>query len=102
MPGVLSLTLLTHTHTCTITTITEWYWKLWVRPWSYKVAAVLLAVLSFVIVWCEATFSIQQYRLSVFAQIVYALHGLHNYYNYFMVEVKDISGLDIQLESKSL
>lgn len=67
----------------------EWHWKLWLRPWSYKVAAVLLAILSFIIVWCEATFSIQQYRLSVFAQIIYALHELHNYYNYFLVEVGD-------------
>ena len=71
------------------TRFSEWHWKLWLRPWSYKVAAVLLGILSFIIVWCEATFSIQQYRLSVFAQIIYALHELHNYYNYFLVEVGD-------------
>ena len=68
---------------------TEWHWKLWMRPWTYKVAAILLGFLSFVIVWCEATFSIQQYQLSVFAQIMYVLHRLHNYYNYFLVEVRD-------------
>ena len=63
-------------------------------------AAVLLGILSFVIVWCEATFSIQQYRLSVFAQIIYVLHGLHNYYNYFLVEVREAAVLDMILDSK--
>ena len=68
--------------------LSEWHWKLWLRPWSYKVAAILLGILSFIIVWCEATFSIQQHRLSVFAQIIHLLHELHDYYNYFLVEVQ--------------
>lgn len=57
----------------------EWYWKLWIRPWAYRIGAVCLGLLSVVIVWCELTFGIPKVTLSLFAQVVYALHSFGNY-----------------------
>ena len=68
--------------------LSEWYWKLWVLPWAYRVGAVSLAFLSVVIVWCEVTFGIyisDTVRLSVLGAIV---HVLHDYGNYIAVEVR--------------
>lgn len=68
-------------------TLVEWYWKLWVLPWTFRIGAVFFGLLSLVIVWCEVTFGIYvspTIRLSIFAEIV---NVLHNYGNYFAVEV---------------
>ena len=65
--------------------VVEWYWKLWMRPWAYRIGSVLLGFLSVVIVWCEVTFGIPRYRLSVFAALIYELHS---YGNYIAVEVR--------------
>ena len=52
----------------------------------YRVGAVLLAILSVLIVWCEVTFwaKFGNLRLSIFAELVYVLH---DYGNYIAVEV---------------
>lgn len=65
----------------------EWYWKLWVLPWAYRVGAVILGALSVVIVWCEVTFGIYispDIRISALAAIIYKLHI---YGDYIPVEV---------------
>lgn len=65
----------------------EWYWKLWVLPWAYRIGAVFLGGLSVIIVWCEMTFGIYinpTVRISVLAAII---HVLDSYGNYIAVEV---------------
>ena len=54
----------------------------------YRIGAILLAILSVLIVWCEVTFWAQfgnGVRLSVFAELVYVLH---DYGSYIAVEVR--------------
>lgn len=73
----------------------EWYWKLWFRPWVYFVLAILLAFLSLSIVWSEATFSIQQQNLSVFARLVYASHKFGNYISVEALSIAVVAYLSI-------
>ncbi len=75
--------------------VIEWYWKLWIRQWVYRVGAILLALLSILIVWCEITFWAQfgDIRLSIFAELVYVLH---DYGNYIAVEVSNKGGQSLE------
>ena len=69
----------------------EWYWKVWVLPWLYRIGAVLLGALSVAIVWCEMTFSIyinSKVRISVLAAVMYSLHEYGG--NYIPVEVRTV------------
>lgn len=45
----------------------EWYWKCKIRSPMFKVLGVVLALLSFIVIWSEMTFSVTSPRLSVFA-----------------------------------
>ena len=65
----------------------EWYWKVWFRPWVYRVCAIFFALLSLVIVWCEVTFSSHKVTLSVLALLV---HVWHDVGNYIAVEVSPV------------
>ena len=54
------------------------------KPWLWRVSAVILAVLSIALIWSEVTFFIVKPRLSLFALLLYkAQEG----YYYFYVEV---------------
>ena len=59
--------------------VIEWYWKVLLRPWVYRVVAVCLGVLSVAIVWSEVLFSVTSPKLSIFAYLVYLGHQLGNY-----------------------
>lgn len=45
----------------------EWYWKCKIRSPFFKVLGAGLAVLSFLVIWSEMTFSVTSPRLSIFA-----------------------------------
>lgn len=62
----------------------EWYWKVLLRHWVYRVCAVILFLFSLIIVWSEATFGIPNVRLSIIANIIYLGH---NNTNYIVIEV---------------
>ena len=64
---------------------TEWYWKVLLRHWVYRVCAAILFLFSFIIVWSEATFGIPNVRLSIIANIIYLGH---NNTNYIVIEVR--------------
>ena len=68
--------------------LSEWYWKVWMRAWVYRVSAVVLIVLSVAIIWSEVTFSIQPedslgntIHLPIFAALIYVSHSLGSYFS---------------------
>jgi hypothetical protein len=62
--------------------VLEWYWKVKLRHWVYRIGAVLLCIFSVIIVWSEATFGIPlpgDRHLSITANIIYWGHYSSNY-----------------------
>jgi hypothetical protein len=57
----------------------EWYWKVWIRIWAYRVVAVMLLFLSVCIIWSEVLFSVVKPHLSIFAFLVYIGHQFGQY-----------------------
>jgi len=62
----------------------EWYWKCLFVPWSLRLLAAFLALMSLMVVWSECLFFIIQPVLSLFAQFL-DIAKLH--YNYIAIEV---------------
>ena len=82
-----ALAVLYHPYACSPSTShlpPEWYWKVLLRHWVYRVCAVILFLFSLIIVWSEATFGIPNVRLSIIANIIYLGH---NNTNYIVIEV---------------
>ncbi|KAL4235670.1 LMBR1 domain-containing protein 2 [Mactra antiquata] len=48
----------------------EWYWKCLFEPWVCRVLAILLTIVSFMVVWSECLFFIQDPVLSIFAVFI--------------------------------
>jgi len=65
--------------------VTEWYWKCCITPWSLRMATVLMAVLTLMVVWSECVFFIKTPVLSLFA-VFLNLATTHSY-NYIAIEV---------------
>ena len=65
----------------------EWYWKVWMRAWVYRVLALVLIALTVAIIWSEVTFSIQldssgnTIHLPIFAALIYVSHSLGSYFS---------------------
>ena len=47
--------------------LTEWYWECLLRPWFYRILAVVLSIFSVIVVWSECTFFSTRPVLSLFA-----------------------------------
>nr|XP_054507558.1 G-protein coupled receptor-associated protein LMBRD2 isoform X5 [Agelaius phoeniceus] len=78
----------------------EWYWECLLRPWFYRVLAVVLATFSVIVVWSECTFFSTKPVLSLFAVFIQLAEKT---YNYIYIEVilpsystivLELSGLD--------
>ncbi|XP_057287108.1 G-protein coupled receptor-associated protein LMBRD2 [Pezoporus wallicus] len=57
----------------------EWYWECLLRPWFYRVLAVVLATFSVVVVWSECTFFSTKPVLSLFAVFIQLAEKTYNY-----------------------
>lgn len=57
----------------------EWYWECVLKPFFYKLLAVLLCLLSVTVVWSECTFFSTNPVLSLFAVFVQTAETFHNY-----------------------
>uniref|UniRef100_A0A8U7N6R8 LMBR1 domain containing 2 n=3 Tax=Corvus TaxID=30420 RepID=A0A8U7N6R8_CORMO len=57
----------------------EWYWECLLRPWFYRVLAVVLATFSVIVVWSECTFFSTNPVLSLFAVFIQLAEKTYNY-----------------------
>ncbi|XP_029434693.1 LMBR1 domain-containing protein 2 [Rhinatrema bivittatum] len=57
----------------------EWYWECLLRPWCYRLLAVVLALFSVVVVWSECTFFSTRPVLSLFAVFIQQAEKTYNY-----------------------
>ncbi|XP_014246482.1 LMBR1 domain-containing protein 2 homolog [Cimex lectularius] len=62
----------------------EWYWRCLIQDYVFKVAAVVCAILSAMVVWSEVTFFNKSPVLSLFAVF---LNLARNSYDYFSIEI---------------
>ena len=69
---------------CLFVCASEWYWKVWMRPWVFRIAAVLFLLLSLAVIWSEVTFFTVTPVLSIFALLI---RSASEGYFYFYVEV---------------
>lgn len=65
-------------HTLSLSLL-EWYWKILIRRWVYRVIAVIIGFLSLCIVWSEVLFGVVNPHLSIFAYLVFVGHQLGKY-----------------------
>lgn len=72
----------------------EWYWECLLRPWFYRVLAVVLATFSVIVVWSECTFFSTRPVLSLFAVFIQLAEKT---YNYIYIEVSSRSSLNRKL-----
>ncbi|ESO12929.1 hypothetical protein HELRODRAFT_105627 [Helobdella robusta] len=73
----------------------EWYWKCKIRPILLKIAAILMAVMSFMVVWSECLFFVKSPVLSLFAQFVDLAERSYGYHAIEFVCILTISYLSI-------
>lgn len=64
--------------------VSEWYWRCKVYFWVMRVCGVILAVVTFMVVWSECLFFVKDPVLSLFAVFINA--AKHNY-DYVFIEV---------------
>uniref|UniRef100_A0A8C0QRV4 LMBR1 domain containing 2 n=1 Tax=Chelonoidis abingdonii TaxID=106734 RepID=A0A8C0QRV4_CHEAB len=57
----------------------EWYWECLLRPWFYRILAVVLATFSVIVVWSECTFFSTKPVLSLFAVFIQLAERTYNY-----------------------
>ncbi|XP_059772210.1 G-protein coupled receptor-associated protein LMBRD2 isoform X2 [Balaenoptera ricei] len=57
----------------------EWYWECLLRPWFYRVLAVVLSIFSVIVVWSECTFFSTTPVLSLFAVFIQLAEKTYNY-----------------------
>lgn len=57
----------------------EWYWECLLRPWFYRVLAVVLSIFSVIVVWSECTFFSTTPVLSLFAVFIQLAERTYNY-----------------------
>ncbi|XP_034854832.1 G-protein coupled receptor-associated protein LMBRD2 isoform X2 [Mirounga angustirostris] len=57
----------------------EWYWECLLRPWFYRILAVVLSVFSVIVVWSECTFFSTTPVLSLFAVFIQLAEKTYNY-----------------------
>ncbi|EAW55932.1 LMBR1 domain containing 2, isoform CRA_a [Homo sapiens] len=57
----------------------EWYWECLLRPWFYKILAVVLSIFSVIVVWSECTFFSTTPVLSLFAVFIQLAEKTYNY-----------------------
>ncbi|XP_036614426.1 G-protein coupled receptor-associated protein LMBRD2 isoform X1 [Trichosurus vulpecula] len=57
----------------------EWYWECLLRPWFYRILAIVLAVFSVIVVWSECTFFSTKPVLSLFAVFIQLAERTYNY-----------------------
>ncbi|KAM9695104.1 G-protein coupled receptor-associated protein LMBRD2 isoform 2-T4 [Trichechus inunguis] len=57
----------------------EWYWECLLRPWFYRILAVVLSVFSVIVVWSECTFFSTRPVLSLFAVFIQLAEKTYNY-----------------------
>lgn len=69
---------------CVFLSLPEWYWECLLRPWFYRVLAVVLATFSVIVVWSECTFFSTKPVLSLFAVFIQLAEKT---YNYIYIEV---------------
>lgn len=62
----------------------EWYWECLLRPWFYRILAIVLATFSVIVVWSECTFFSTNPVLSLFAVFIQLAERT---YNYIYIEV---------------
>ncbi|XP_069483230.1 G-protein coupled receptor-associated protein LMBRD2 [Ambystoma mexicanum] len=62
----------------------EWYWECLLRPWFYRILAIVLAIFSAVVVWSECTFFSTRPVLSLFAVFI---QQAEKTYNYIYIEI---------------
>lgn len=62
----------------------EWYWECLLRPWFYRILAVVLSIFSVIVVWSECTFFSTTPVLSLFAVFIQLAEKT---YNYIYIEV---------------
>uniref|UniRef100_G3UI42 LMBR1 domain containing 2 n=1 Tax=Loxodonta africana TaxID=9785 RepID=G3UI42_LOXAF len=60
-------------------TVAEWYWECLLRPWFYRILAVVLSVFSVIVVWSECTFFSTRPVLSLFAVFIQMAEKTYNY-----------------------
>lgn len=64
--------------------LSEWYWECLLRPWFYRILAVVLSIFSVIVVWSECTFFSTTPVLSLFAVFIQLAEKT---YNYIYIEV---------------
>ncbi|XP_073199856.1 G-protein coupled receptor-associated protein LMBRD2 isoform X2 [Lepidochelys kempii] len=57
----------------------EWYWECLLRPWFYRILAIVLATFSVIVVWSECTFFSTEPVLSLFAVFIQLAERTYNY-----------------------
>ncbi|XP_029796856.1 LMBR1 domain-containing protein 2 isoform X2 [Suricata suricatta] len=57
----------------------EWYWECLLRPWFYRILAVVLSIFSVIVVWSECTFFSTTPVLSLFAVFIQLAEKTYNY-----------------------
>lgn len=57
----------------------EWYWECLLRPWFYRILAVVLSIFSVIVVWSECTFFSTRPVLSLFAVFIQLAEKTYNY-----------------------
>ncbi|KAM5328555.1 G-protein coupled receptor-associated protein LMBRD2 isoform 2-T3 [Glossophaga mutica] len=57
----------------------EWYWECLLRPWFYRILAVVLSTFSVIVVWSECTFFSTTPVLSLFAVFIQLAEKTYNY-----------------------
>ncbi|XP_043835453.1 G-protein coupled receptor-associated protein LMBRD2 isoform X3 [Dromiciops gliroides] len=57
----------------------EWYWECLLRPWFYRILAIVLAIFSVIVVWSECTFFSTKPVLSLFAVFIQLAERTYNY-----------------------
>ncbi|KAM4869248.1 G-protein coupled receptor-associated protein LMBRD2 isoform X2 [Urocitellus parryii] len=57
----------------------EWYWECLLRPWFYRILAVVLSIFSVIVVWSECTFFSTTPVLSLFAVFIQLAERTYNY-----------------------
>lgn len=65
----------------------EWYWRCLMEPWVCRVAAVVLTIFSFMVVWSECLFFIKSPVLSIFAVFI---NLAKENYDYVYIELASI------------
>ncbi|KFO23077.1 LMBR1 domain-containing protein 2 [Fukomys damarensis] len=57
----------------------EWHWECLLRPWFYRILAVVLSIFSVIVVWSECTFFSTTPVLSLFAVFIQLAEKTYNY-----------------------